>query len=461
MKFDPVQAIADFVRFPSVSTDSAFAAGMEGARQYIAGLLRDLGLQVEIIPTQRHAIVMATRDGPAHWPHVVIYGHYDVQPPDPLDLWQTPAFEPSIRDGRMYGRGTADNKGPMMVHIAAVARLLERDPGLPLRLTFLIEGEEEIGSQSFPAVLRAYRERLQGDFVLLSDTLSPSTDQIALTTALRGLVSLEVTLDGPASDLHSGIHGGAVYNPIQALAELCASLHDADNRVTVPGFYDEVVEAVAWERDEIRKLGDDPTAYAQQIGVRGFHPHPGYNPFEATRLLPTLEFNGIGGGYQGEGEKTIVPARATVKITCRLVANQDPETIYQRVAAAIEARVPPQVRLTIRRGHFGPPYQVVPPGRSNTPADQNPHLATAFNAAAAAITDVFGKPPLYMREGGSIPIIGSIRSILGMDSVLLGMFTPVDNLHAPNESFDLAMFQRGIDVSERILAAVAGRPVAQ
>jgi acetylornithine deacetylase/succinyl-diaminopimelate desuccinylase-like protein len=455
MNWNPVEAIAEFVRFPSVSTDPAYAAGMAGARDYIAGLFRAMGLAVEILPAARHPVVLARREGPPHWPHVVVYGHYDVQPPDPLDQWTTPPFAPVIRDGRLFGRGAADNKGPLLVHVAAVANLLARRPDLPLRLSFLVEGEEEIGSPSFPAILRAERERLSGDFVLLSDTLSPSADQIAITTALRGLIALEVHVEGPSSDLHSGIHGGAVYNPLQALAEICAGLHDAANRVTVPGFYEGVGEPTDWERAEIGRLGLSAPDYARSLGVAGFHTCGGVPPFEATRLWPTLEFNGIGGGYQGEGEKTIIPARAFAKITCRLVAGQDPEAIYARVSATILERAPRQVRVTVRRGHDGLPYQVVPPGRPNTPPDQNPRLAAAFRAADTAIAEVFGRPPLYLREGGSVPIIGNIRAILGMDSLMLGMFTPESRLHAPDENFDLAMFARGVAVSERILAACA------
>lgn len=454
--FDPIEAVKEFVRHPSVSTDPEFAAGMEGARSHIVGLLQGMGLNVEVIETPLHPVVLAKRKGNPDWPHVMIYGHYDVQPADPLELWETPAFEPVIREGRLYARGAADNKGPMMVHIAAVARLLEKHPDLPLNLTFLIEGEEEIGSPSFPGVLEKYSAELQADFVLLSDTQSPSTGQLALTVALRGLVSFEFELTGPNSDLHSGIHGGAVYNPIQALTEICASLHNADGSVAIPGFYDAVADVEQWERDELARLGTDPEAYRNAIGIPDFMPARGLTPFEATRLAPTLEFNGIGGGYQREGEKTIIPSRAFVKVTCRLVGDQDPEEIERLVHRAIEDRCPPQVRLKLRRGHAAPPYRVVPPDRPNTPADQNPHLAAAFRAAEKAVTEVFGKPPIYLREGGSVPIIGAIRQVLGIDSVMLGMFTPADNLHAPNESFDLTMFAKGIEVSERLLAEVAG-----
>lgn len=452
--FDPVKIVSDFIRFPSVSTDPAFREGMVGAQGFVFNLLQSIGLEAEILDAPLHPVVMGRREGPAEWPHVIIYGHYDVQPADPLELWQTPPFEPVVRDGRLYGRGAADNKGPMMVHLAGLGRFLEKYPDAPLRVTVLIEGEEEIGSPSFSGILEAQKERLKGDFVLLSDTLSPSTEQIAITTALRGLASFQVEVRGPKSDLHSGIHGGAVYNPVQALVELLAGLHDAGNRVTVEGFYDNVVSASDWEKAEIQRLGQSESDYARSLGVDAFHAVDGLTPFEATRLMPTLEFNGIGGGYQGEGEKTIIPSRAFAKITCRLVANQTAVDIQQKVRKHLEERCPKGITITVRLGHDGPPYQVVPPGRPNTPTDQNPHLAKAFRAADEAVAKVFGKAPLYMREGGSIPIIGEIQRILGMDSLMLGMFTPEDNLHAPNESFDLKMLERGIEVSERILESL-------
>lgn len=454
--FDPVDVIADLVRAPSVSTDPAFAHGMVAARTRLMDLFRDMGLEVEEVASPLHPAIFATRKGPDSWPHVVIYGHYDVQPADPLELWQTPAFEPVIQDGRMYGRGTADNKGPMMVHITAAARLLAAVPNVPLRISFLIEGEEEIGSPGFAAILEQLGDRIQGDFVLLSDTQSPDTEQIAITTALRGITCVEVELSGARSDVHSGLHGGALLNPIQALCALCASLHNPDGTVNIPGFYDAVVPPQDWERSEIGKLSQSVDDYAQSLGVKGFTAVGGLSPFEVTRLMPTLEFNGIKGGYQGEGSKTIIPAKASVKISCRLVAHQDPQTIEQLVIDTIRARAPKLLELTIRKDHYGPPYRVTPTGMEPADPQQNPRLSAAFSAAANAINRVFGKPPLYMMEGGSIPIIGTLKTMTGMDSLMLGMFTARDNLHAPNEGFDLTLFHKGTLVSERILRAVAG-----
>ena len=453
--FDPIEKLQEYIRFPSVSTDSRYKEGLTGAREFIGGLLRSLGFAVEIVPTVRHPIVLAHRGGESRWPHVIIYGHYDVQPPDPVDLWQTPPFEPQIRGHRIHGRGAADNKGPLLAHVTAVGRLLEKNPRLPLRLTFLIEGEEEIGSPSFLPFLEKHRDRLKADLVLLSDTGIPREDQVVITCGLRGLVLCDVEVTGAKSDLHSGLHGGVIRNPIQALAELCASLHTPDGRVNLPGFYDEVREVEPWERDELRKLGGDEKAYREFLGVPAFHVPPGYTPFEAIRFLPTLEFNGIGGGYQGEGTKTVIPSKALVKISCRLVPDQSPPKIRQLLYRVIRERLPKDVTCRIVDQHDGMPYGVVPPDRPNTPKDQPPLLAKAFRAADTAITEVFGRQPLYLREGGSVPIIADIKRVLGLDSVLFGLFLPEDNLHAPNESFDLQVMEKGIAVSEKILSALA------
>jgi len=453
--FDPVEKLKEFVRCPSVSTDSRYKDGMRSAQEFVSGLLGSLGFAVEVVKTDLHPIILAQRDGPATWPHVIIYGHYDVQPPDPLDLWKTPPFDPVERGGRLWGRGTADNKGPLMAHISAVGRLLEKNPQVPLRITFLVEGEEETGSPSFLPFLQKYRHRLNGDFVFLSDTGIPREDQVVITCGLRGLTLCEVEVTGAKVDLHSGLHGGVLRNPIQALSELCAALHTPDGRVNIPGFYDDVLPVAPWEREELRKLGTSEADYREFLGVPAFHVPPGYTPFEAIRFLPTLEFNGIGGGYQGEGSKTVIPSRAFVKISCRLVPNQTPRKIRPLLYAAIREHMPKDVTLRIIDQHDGTPYIVVPPGRSNTPPDQPARLAQAFRAIDAAAGAVFGRPPLYLREGGSVPIIADIKRVLGLDSVLLGLFLPQDNLHAPNESFDLHVMRKGSAVSERVLAALA------
>jgi len=456
--FDPVAKLQEFIRHPSVSADSRFRAGMQGAQEFISGLLGSIGFEVEVVRTDLHPIVLAHRGGDPRWPHVVIYGHYDVQPADPLDLWRTPAFEPTIIGNRIYGRGAADNKGPLLTNVAAVAQALEADPALPLRITFLIEGEEEMGSPSFPKFLERYADRLrQADFVFLSDTALPTPDQVVLTCGLRGLALCDVHLTGAKGDLHSGLHGGVLRNPIQALAEILATLHTPEGRVNVPGFYDDVLDVHPWEREELRRLGTDERAYAEFLGIDTFYTTPGFNPFESSRFQPTLEFNGIGGGYQGEGTKTVIPSKAFAKISCRLVPNQRPERIKKLVMDTIRARLPKGIRLEFVDQHQGDPYVVVPPGRSNTPPDQSPVLARAFQATEQAVRDVWGRAPLYLREGGSVPIISDIKRVTGLDSVMMGLFLPEDNLHAPNESFNLDVMRKGTETTRRMLRALASR----
>ena len=454
--FDPVEKLKEFIRHPSVSADSKFREGMRGAQNFVSDLLGSMGFKVEVVPTALHPIIFAQRGGDASWPHVVIYGHYDVQPADPLNLWATPAFEPTIRGNRIYGRGAADNKGPLMTNITAVARLLETNPKLPLRITFLIEGEEEMGSPSFPKFLESYKDRLsEADFVYLSDTALPNEQQVVLTCGLRGLALFDVQITGAKGDLHSGLHGGVLRNPIQALAEIIATLHTPEGLVNVPGFYDDVLDVQPWERDELKKLGADEKAYAEFLGIDAFYTTPGFSPFESSRFQPTLEFNGIGGGYQGEGTKTVIPSKAFAKISCRLVPNQKPDKIKKLVMDAIRARTPRGVKLEFIDQHKGDPYVVVPPGRSNTPKDQSPVLARAFRAADAAVISIWGRAPLYLREGGSVPIIADIKRVTGLDSVMFGLFLPEDNLHAPNESFNLDVMKKGIETTQRMFADLA------
>ena len=454
--FDPVEALKEYIRFPSVSTDPSYASGMQGARAYVNARLEALGFSVETIETDLHPILLAERHGNPNWPHVVLYGHYDVQPADPFDQWTTDAFDPVVRDGRIYGRGAADNKGPTIVHMAALACVLEKYPQLPLNFTYVIEGEEEIGSPSMSKFFDQYGERLRkADFMLVSDTGSPNTNQIVITTALRGLVDLEIKLKGPKVDLHSGIHGGAVYNPLQALSEICASLHNPDGSVNVPGFYDGVEPLMDWERAELQRYPETVESYQALLDVPAFAPAKGLNPLEAVRFGPTLEFNGIGGGYQGKGSKTVIPSEGFAKITCRLVANQDPAHVQDKVVAAITDRCPDGVRLSVRRGAVAPAYLVVPPDRPNTPMDQPKSLAKAFRSTEIALTENFGQAPIYLREGGSIPVIADFKARAGLDALMVGLFTPVDNLHAPDESFDLQLMQKAIAAFEQIFVTIA------
>ncbi|QXD33654.1 M20/M25/M40 family metallo-hydrolase [Candidatus Pelagisphaera phototrophica] len=455
--FDPIEKLKEHLRHASVSTDSQFKEGMAASQNFLTGLFSEMGLSVEVVDTDLHPILLAKREGDLSWPHILIYGHYDVQPADPIELWNSDPFEPVERDGRIYARGAADNKGPQMAHVAAVAELLEENPNLPLRISFLFEGEEEIGSPSLLPFLESRKGELsQADLVLLSDTLSPSADQLVVTVGLRGIVVMDVEFTGPNSDLHSGLHGGSVYNPVQALCEVCASLHDSDNRVTVPGFYDGVTEVEEWEREELAQLGSDEEAYKQFVGVKALHSLSGYTAQESVRYLPTLEFNGIGGGYQGEGSKTIVPSKAMTKISCRLVGNQDPKKVGDLVRQAILDRTPEGIMAKIDMGHQGAPYLVVPPGKPNSPDNAPVLLTKAFEAAKVAISEEFPKSALFLREGGSIPIIADIKTTLGLDSVMIGLFLPEDNLHAPNESMNIDVLKKGIRVSKSILRSLAG-----
>ena len=445
---DPLQALKDYVAHPSVSADSAFSSGVAGARDFACSQLQDLGFSVDLVDTPIHPIIVATRGDPA-WPGIVIYGHYDVQPPDPVDLWTSKPFEAQERNGRLYGRGAADNKGPQIVPMAALARALKKNPNLPLRITYLIEGEEEIGSPSFRQFLEQGKDRLRGDFLLVSDTGSPGPEQLAVTTGLRGLVALEVKVYGPKQDLHSGVHGGALLNPLQALARACASLHDEQGRVTVPGFYDAVQAPQDWERDELSMLPITESSYANFLGSPEFFPPPGYSPLEAIRFCPTLEFNGIGGGYQGEGSKTVIPAEAFAKITCRLVPDQSADDIAEKVQAALQSAFPSAVRVEVKTKGGGDPYVILPPGKPGATAKAGSLMAKAFPLAENCIEQSFGTRPLYLREGGSIPIIRDLKEVVGLDSLMLGLFTNEDNLHAPDESFNLEIMNHAIDAFEQ------------
>lgn len=456
---DPVALILEYARFPSVSTDSRYGEGMKGARDFVSGCLAQLGFKVQTVPTARHPIIYAHRAArganAANAPHILIYGHYDVQPAEPLDLWATPAFEPQVRGDRVYGRGTADNKGPQCVQIAALAKVLAEQPDLPLEISWVIEGEEEIGSPNFLKFLHDYKGELSAaDLIIFSDTGCPSPEQMAITVGLRGLMGLELKVKGASQDLHSGVHGGCVHNPIAALSRLLASLHNEDGTVNVPGFYDEVVPMADWEREQLQKLPTSIEAYQKFLGVKEFHTPPGYSPFEAVRACPTLEFNGIGGGYQGEGDKTVIPAEAFVKITCRMVANQDPDVILERLVDTLHARTPKGVQLEVHRTQSGPPYLVTPP-MFDPKADQTTLKARAFKVADEAIGRIWGRSALYLREGGSVPIIGEFRNVLGLDSLMLGLFTSEDNLHAPNESMHLGIIERAVELYAELFRSLA------
>ena len=440
---NPKKALAEYVSYPSVSADSSYAEGVTGARDFACKRLRELGFDVELVDTPINPIILGTRGDPS-WPRLVIYGHYDVQPPDPLDLWTSKPFEAEERNGRLYGRGAADNKGPQIVHMAALYQVLKKNPNLPLHITYLIEGEEEIGSPSFRGFLESHKEKLKGDLLLVSDTGSPGPEQLAITTGLRGLAAMEIKLSGPRQDLHSGVHGGAILNPLQALMKICASLHDDQGKVAVPGFYDDVLEPENWEREELAKLPLTEEQYAEFLGIQKFFPPPGYEPLEAIRFCPTLEFNGVGGGYQGEGSKTVIPAEAFAKITCRLVPDQCAEDIAVKVEKFITSLCPPAVSAQVEIKGGGNPYVVIPPNKPGSKGDESNLMKKAFPAVENCVKSSFGSSPLYLREGGSIPIIRDLKEVAGLDALMLGLFTNEDNLHAPDESFHLGILEKAI-----------------
>jgi len=391
-----------------------------------------IGLQARLYPTQGHPIIVAKtpRANGAARPHFVIYGHYDVQPPEPFELWKSPPFEPRIDGRRLFGRGACDNKGQNLAHLKAIEAYLKTGTPLPCDITFVIEGEEEVGSRSLATFLKANREELKCDAIVISDTGMPTPKHPALTYALRGIAAFEVTLHGPDRDLHSGIFGGTVDNPAMALCQLIGKMRDKNGRVAIPGFYDDVQPLTVFERKELARLPFNAREYTKFLGVPKLFGERGFTAIEQRCARPTLEINGLTSGYQGEGSKTIVPAWARVKITTRLVPNQHPTKIIKLVTKFLKRNCPPTVRIEIEAGHGAEPYLVPPTG----PQAQ---------AALRAIKTAFECEPVLMREGGSIPIINDFKKILRADALMVGLSLPDDNAHSPNEKFDLDCFAKG------------------
>ncbi len=421
-----------FLRIPSISALREHAPDCERAAQFIATELQAMGIEhVEVVETPGHPIVYGDWLHVAGAPTVLVYGHYDVQPVDPLDLWTSPPFEPIVRDGRMLARGAADDKGQVHMHLRAAEALLATRGRLPVNVRYVFEGEEEFHSTNLYPWLEANRERLASDVAVISDTSFFDGNLPAITIGLRGMMYAQIDVTGPRVDLHSGQFGGAVQNPANALCQIVAALKSADGRVLVPGFYDDVVPLTDAERAGLAALPVDDDAYAAAIGLPGVFGEPGYSTLERRGARPTLDVNGLWGGFQGEGSKTIIPAHAHAKVSCRLVVNQDPQRIFELVRAFVEEVAPPGVRTSVSLIGTGRP--------SLTPID---HPAT--KAAARAIERVFGRPPVYFREGGSIPIAAAFESTLGLPVVLAGFTNPDDNAHAPNESLILDNYERGI-----------------
>jgi acetylornithine deacetylase/succinyl-diaminopimelate desuccinylase-like protein len=427
-------------RIPSISADPAHTADVRRNAEHFAAAARAAGFATaQLIETAGHPAVYAERIVDPALPTVLIYGHHDVQPVDPIEEWVSPPFEPEVRDGKLHCRGAVDDKGQVWMHLKAVEAHLRTRGELPLNLKLIVEGEEEFGSAHFEELIATNRARLAADVCVVSDTAMHARGQPSLTVGLRGLAALEVEVTGPSLDLHSGAFGGAVLNPLEALAGMLASLRDpSTGRVTVPGFYDDVVELSQEERGLVRSVPFDESAFkAEAGGVPELWGEQGYSTMERKSTRPTLELNGIWGGYQGPGTKTIIPARAAAKITCRLVPDQRPEDIFEKVKSALEAAAPSAVRVQVRVEHGGNP--VVTPIRH-----------PAVQAAARVLGEVFGAEPLYLREGGSIPPVEMFARVLGIPTVLLGVGLPDDQIHAPNEKFDVSQFQAGIRVLARL-----------
>ncbi len=442
-----VEELKAWLRIPSISTDPAHAAQTRQAAQWLADNLRDAGVEtVEVVPTDGHPVVVAEHHVSDDAPTVLVYGHYDVQPPDPLELWDADPFEPVEKDGKLIARGAADDKGQAFMHVKAVEAMLASG-GPPVNLKFLVEGEEENGSVHLPGFLREHKDLLAADVVLVSDTslFAPGVPSIAY--GLRGLAYVEVTLQGPRKDLHSGVYGGGVANPINALATMIADLHDDDHRVTVDGFYDAVRDLTPEEREQYAALPFDEAAWKDEAGVSETLTEKGYSVLEGTSGRPTLDCNGIWGGYTGEGAKTVLPAKASAKISCRLVPDQTPDDITDKLRRHFEAHVPDTMTLTFRDLHGG--HGVI--------VDTT---APAMQAAAEALEAVFGQTPHFTREGGSIPVVADFKKILGLDTVLMGFGLDSDSIHSPNEEFGLDRFHQGIEASIRFMDAYARQETA-
>jgi len=427
-----LQQLMDLLRIPSVSALSEHREDMRRTAEWLAAELRRIGLtRAEVMETGGHPLVYAERMDNPGGPTALIYGHYDVQPVDPLELWTTPPFEPDIRDGKLYARGASDDKGQVFMHLKVFEALLAVEGRLPVNVKLLIEGEEEIGSRNLERFIATHKDLLRADVVVISDTALYARGVPSLTYALRGLAALEVHVIGAKGDLHSGSFGGAAPNAAQALVQLLATLHRPEGGVAVKGFYDQVRPLTQEERDGFAALGFDERKLMDDLGVDALPGEPGFTALERLWARPTLEINGIFGGFQGEGTKTVIPARAGAKITCRLVPDQDPEQVLDAIEAHLRAHCPPGVKLEIGR-------------MSGTPAAITPIDHPAIRAAMKALTEAYGTEARFIRTGGSIPVVGTFSRVLGTPCVLMGFGLEEENFHAPNEHFHLENFDLGM-----------------
>ena len=426
--------LIDLLRIPSISADSQYAGDVRRAADWMVEHLQGFGLAAELHETPGHPVVYAETDPVPGAPVVLVYGHYDVQPPDPLDLWVTPPFEPDIREGNIYARGATDDKGQMLTHVKSVQAWLAVNKKLPVQVKLLIEGEEEVGSENLASFLEANAEKLACDCVVVSDTSQFARGVPAITYGLRGIAYYEIHLTGPNRDLHSGVFGGAVTNPVNALNRVLTSLINDDGKIQVPGFYDDVDPLSEQEKQEFAALPFDQAAYCKELDVDGTTGEAGFSTIERRWTRPSFDVHGIWGGYQGEGEKTVLPAHAAAKFSFRLVPGQDPEKITIALRKFLKEQIPTGIKMELRESHRAPGIVF--------PLD-SPYL----QAAADAIEQGFGNRPVFIREGGSIPIVSTFAEKLEADVLLLGWGQNDDNLHSPNEKFSLADFHHGICAS--------------
>lgn len=426
--------LADFLAVPSISALSGHQADMEKAAEWLADSFRQAGLEhISVDQTAGHPVVYADWLHAEDQPTILVYGHYDVQPVDPIHLWETPPFEASIRDNKLYARGASDDKGQVFMHIKAVEALLALDGKLPVNVKFIIEGEEEIGSPSLEQYIEENKEKLAADLIVISDTGMYAPGQPAICYGLRGLAGVQIDVKGPKGDLHSGLYGGGVANPVHALAEILASFRDKEGTIAVEGFYDEVRGLTEEERAGWAALDFDEQTVKDEVGVTELGGEPGYSYIERTWARPTLEVNGVFGGFSGEGIKTVLPSEAGAKITCRLVPDQEPDEIVSKLRAHIEKHKPAGCEVTVTEFDKGKPYM--------TPYDHE-----VIQAAGRAYEQVYGVPTVYTRGGGSIPIVAAFDEILQLPVVLMGFGLDTENFHAPNEHFHLENFDKGLRV---------------
>lgn len=422
--------LCQFLRIPSISADSAYKPQMNQCAEWVRDSMTAAGLTATIYPTEGHPIVYGERLRDPSLPTVLVYGHYDVQPPDPLNLWTSPAFEPQVREGKLFARGATDDKGQLLTHIKSIEAWVKVNGDLPVNVKVLIEGEEECGGVHLDHFLETHRDLLKADVAVVSDTSQYGDGIPAITCGLRGIVAAEVRLKGPSKDLHSGIYGGSIANPINALTRMCGTLVGADGRVQIPGFYDDVDDLTPAERAQYAKLPFSEASFLKEVGSSATFGEAGWSTLERRTARPTCDINGIFGGYTGEGPKTIIPSKATAKITCRLVPRMNPHKVLDQLEAFLKSQCPPGVEFEFKRFHGCEAFVFDP-------------TSDWLVAAGRAVETAFGQPPVLVREGGSIPVVLSLKQILGLNTLLLGWGRNTDNLHSPDEHIHLQDFHRG------------------